>query len=113
MELGTEVLRTAEGRFLKGHSTKSSGRPSKHAFYQAIYDKEFNKKEFICIIRKLYDLAIEGDIKAIDMMLNRFLGKIKFAEDAEIQQDSHTEFLQILNDWRNKNGDGNGDSNGN
>jgi len=105
MELGTEVLRTAEGRFLKGHSTKSSGRPSKHAFYQAIYDKEFSKKEYVAIIRKLFELAVNGNLKAIDMMLNRFMGRIKTADEIDTSaQNDTTEFLETLNNWRQRNG---------
>jgi hypothetical protein len=93
-----EIIRDKTGRFLKG-KIGGPGRPIKHAFYQAIFDKEFNKKEYQAVIRKLYELAIDGDIKAITIFMDRCMGKVK---DEVAPVENHDQaFLNMITTWRN------------
>ncbi len=64
------------GKFIKGQSGNPGGR-TKGVSITALIDKAVTENDWVEIIKILYTRAKRGDLKAIEMLMDRRFGKAK------------------------------------
>lgn len=67
--------RGPDGRFLKGSSPNPGGRPKSDLSITALIDEAVTADDWKEIITVLFKRAKRGDLKAIEMLLDRRFGK--------------------------------------
>lgn len=78
-----ERLRNKKGQFAKGVSGNPGGRPSGDISITALIDRAVSIDDWLFIFDLLKKKAFRGDLKAIEMLLDRRFGKA-------IQANEHT-----------------------
>ena len=89
---------TADGKFTHGNKL-GRGNPFaaqvnrlRSAMLQAVSDDDM-----AAVVAKLIELSKGGDVKAIDLLLNRILGKVDtFRLDDEINEEARNRVLSLL-----------------
>jgi hypothetical protein len=67
--------RDEHGRFVKGESGNPSGRPPLEFNVTELIDAAVTRADWVAIIEKLSTKAKVGDLKAIEMLMDRRFGK--------------------------------------
>lgn len=67
--------RDAKGRFVKGVSGNPGGRKASELSVWQLIDEAVTREDWLEIINRLLIRARRGDLKAIDMLLDRRFGK--------------------------------------
>jgi len=87
------VERTEKGRFVKGVSGNPNGRPKgsrnriveqKLALEEAVRD-HVSPKHIRSLLKKMYDMAMEGDVSAGKYILDKFISNAKVEETADAE----------------------------
>lgn len=69
------VARNDKGQFCKGESGNPGGRPAAEFSITALIDDAVSKDDWVFIIDQLNKKARRGDLKAIEMLMDRRFGK--------------------------------------
>lgn len=69
------MVRDNRGRFLKGVSGNPGGRPKPPVPVEMLIDKTISETDWQDIITKLMAMAKHGNIRAIEILLDRRFGK--------------------------------------
>jgi hypothetical protein len=67
--------RGPDGKFIKGNSGNPGGRPKSDYSITALIDAAVGESDWIFIIGVLLKRARRGDVKAIEMLMDRRFGK--------------------------------------
>lgn len=77
------MVRDAKGRFCKGSSGNPGGRPTSDISLTALIDTAVTADDWDFIFKTLLRMARRGNLKAIEMLLDRRFGKA-------VQPNEHT-----------------------
>lgn len=95
-----DLVRNDKGQFVKGISGNPNGRPKgsrnriveqKLALEEAVRD-HVSPKHIRSLLKKMYDLAMDGDVAAGKFILDKFISNAKVEES----QDSEDKGIQIV-----------------
>lgn len=89
--------RDEKGRFIKGESGNPGGRPSGELSITALIDNAVTPQDWAFIFNKLLSMARRGNLKAIEMLMDRRFGKAVQAIDQ-----NNTGDMRILVEYANR-----------
>jgi hypothetical protein len=69
------AARDASGKFIKGESGNPGGRPASELSITALIDSAVTREDWDFIIKQLLKQARRGNLKAIEMLMDRRFGK--------------------------------------
>ena len=98
-----ETKRDENGRILPGYSGNYKGRPKRGTALSDLLRgagdeiNEYGEPNKVTVVRKLWEMAVDGDLSAIRLLYDRCEGLAHQSVDV----DAETElFITYVNDWR-------------